>query len=338
MLVLPLRSHQQQRVRHDHDHDNAAASLVAPHKDLPSFDNSPAADLQKHGDGMMMMMMSTLPTTRARTPKRPKLSLQTSNIHTFPVGHKSRTALNLTVVTQSPTYGNTYANAFNYSSTVTDDSLCTPHAGRKSPQSSPDDRSSASLSSASATTSSSCHTSPFPVTAPYCLPLEPRSILRNSPLPRRFISAPSTKTLKPLFPPIKQVSFCERLEELIPTTLISEPPDSSETSDSDSDKRLKDEIAERKALDDLLEETATKPVHRRRRRRQRREWIRRPLADDIFSPRHCDLAAAEAVQALSSTNKPPTALQWKVNVPEASPDLYDDIPKPKDGEDLSMNS
>ena len=49
-----------------------------------------------------------------------------------------------------------------------------------------------------------------------------------------------------------------------------------------SDKRLEDEISERRALDELLEEegSATKPHSRRKRAR---DWIWRPLDDDILA-------------------------------------------------------
>ena len=111
-----------------------------------------------------------------------------------------------------------------------------------------------------------------------------RSILRNSPLPPRFIPSTAPKTPKVLFPQIKHVCFRERLEELIPTSIIDQSHDTSDMSDSDpSDKRLEDEIAERKALDDLLEEeegnsTASVLGHRKRRKK---DWAWGPLEDDI---------------------------------------------------------
>ena len=112
-----------------------------------------------------------------------------------------------------------------------------------------------------------------------------RSILRNSPLPPLLIPSTVPKTAKVLFPRIKHVCFRERLEELIPTPIIDKIDDTSDVSDSDtSDKRLEDEIAERKALDNLLEEdegnsTASSVLGRRKRRT--RDWIWRPLEDDI---------------------------------------------------------
>ena len=318
MLLLPLRSPQHPRVRHEHDSDDdaAAATTIYPvsHKGTQFSDSSRASGIQKHPADNMI---STLPTTRTPVAKRPKLSLQTSSVPTLPGGHKSRTALNLTVVTQSPTYSNTYANAFNCPSRTTDGAPCTPGDEKTSPLSSPEDRLSSSSSSTSATTLSSCHTSPFPLTAPYCLPLGPRSILRNSPLPRRLGSASTPRTPKLLFPRTKQVCFRERLEELIPTCLVDETPDATDASDSDSsDVRLKDDVAERKALDQLLEEeTAKTPAHGRRKRR--REWIWRPLEDDILSPRHRNAPTSGAIQASPSRERPMPESKWEEAVPES---------------------
>ena len=310
MLLLPLRSPQHLRVRQEHNNDDNAAAAIYPalHKGIQFSENRHGPDSQDHPADSMM---STLPSARIPVTKRPKLSLQTSSASTLPAGHKSKTALNLTAVSQSPTYGNTYANALNCTFQKTDDWSSTPRDEKISPQSSPEDRVSSSSSSTSATTSSSCHTSPFPMTAPYCLPLGPRSILRNSPLPRRLVSASATRTPKLLFPRSKQVCFRERLEELIPTSPEKEAPNISEGSDSDSsDQRLEDDIAERKALDNLLEEeTATTWAHGRRKRR--REWIWRPLKDDVLSPQHRDSFTACAAEAPPSSERPMPEPKWE---------------------------
>ena len=257
-------------------------------------------------------MMATMPTISSTT-KRPKLSLQTANVSSLPAGQKSRTALNLTVVTQNPTYGTSYANAFNgpfmgISSTSSDEN--------PSQQSSPEDCSSPRSSNSSATTLTSCHTSPFSPAMPYCLPLGSRSILRNSPLPRRLVSASSTRPPKVFFPRTKKVCFRERLEEYIPIPLADETTDPSKTQNCDSsDTRLEDEIAERKALDDLLEEEVTKPlVHGRRKRR--REWIWRPLEDDIYSLRDGDVPGVDELQAFPPHDRPTPYLKREQTVSE----------------------
>ena len=96
------------------------------------------------------------------------------------------------------------------------------------------------------------------------------------------------KAAKVLFPRIKHVCFREQLEELIPVPYIDQTHDISRVSDTDtSDKQLEDEIAERKALDNLLEEeegNLTTSVFGRRKRRKR-DWIWRPSEDDISALR-----------------------------------------------------
>lgn len=312
MLLLPLRSPQYPRPRHEHDNDDAAATAAtiypAPQKGTQFSEKSYRADSQSNPIGNMM---STLPSTRVPAAKRPKLSLQTSSPSTLPAGHKSKTSLNLTIVSQSSTCGNMYANAFSCACEKTDDWSYTPCDERISPQFSPEDRALSSSSSTSVTTSSSCHTSPFPMTTPYCLPLGPRSILRNSPLPRRHVSGPATRTPKLPFPRSKQVCFRESLEELIPASPERDAPNISEGSDSDpSDQRLEDDIAERKALDQLLEdETATITAHGRRKHRH--EWIWRPLKDDILSPGHRDPLTAGVVEPSPSRERAMPEVKWE---------------------------
>lgn len=232
-------------------------------------------------------MMATISTTSTTSPasKRPKLSLQTSKVSSLHAGQKSRTTPNLSLVTQTPTYSNTCTNALIHPSVG---SRSNPSNQKHSPQSSPEDHSSPGSSNSSATTSTSCHTSPFPSSIPYSLPLGPRSILRNSPLPRKLVSATSTRTPKLLFPRPKRVCFREDLEDLIPTSIVDKTAAASELSSSAaSDTRLEDEIAERKALDELLEEGAT-TSHVCGRRKRRRDWIWRPLEED--APRRCNVS------------------------------------------------
>jgi len=307
MLLLPLRSPRHPRGHHDHDDATYTTSLQG----LQSSKPSSAPHMQRQsGDSMTAMM----PTTTAPASKRPKLSLQTSNASALHAGHKSRSALNLSLVTQTPTYSNTYSIAFNDPSVGTSSA---PNDNKHSPQSSPDEHSSPSSLSSSATTLTSCHTSPFPSLTPYSLPLGPRSILRNSPLPRKLLSATSTRTPKLLFPRPKKVCFREELEDLIPSFIVDETPAASKTSDSDaSDKRLEDDIVERKALDNMLEEEAT-TFHVCGRRKRRRDWIWRPLEDDILSPRHRDVPDVKtATGALPSSHRPIPELKREITFAE----------------------
>ncbi|CAF9931794.1 MAG: hypothetical protein HETSPECPRED_008198 [Heterodermia speciosa] len=280
MLVLPVRSPQHPHSRQNLDDDPRTSS---PQRQRMS-DTSLVSNTTLHTSDAI------LPATSPRhRPKRPKLSLQTSNVSSLPAGHRSKTAFPISTVRQSATSENSLASIVDAPSHT----AVTPQA--KSP---PIDIRSVDIVSfsptrRSTTTSSSGCTSPFPATTPYYLPMGARSILRNSPLPPRSIPSTGPKTAKVLFPRIKHVCFRERLEELIPAPTIDQTHDTSDLSDSDtSDKRLEDEIAERKALDNLLEEeegNSTAPV-RGRRKPRKRDWIWRPLEDNISasqSPSAC---------------------------------------------------
>ncbi|KAL8797223.1 MAG: hypothetical protein Q9195_000690 [Heterodermia aff. obscurata] len=273
MLVLPVR-----RPKHPHSRQNLDDN---PHTSSPQRQRM--SNTSSVSNTHLLASDATVSATSPRhRPKRPQLSLQTSNVSSLPTGSWSKTALPISIVKQSLTTENSLGSVVDTQSHTT----IAPEA--KSPPI--DLRSvhivSPSSSNWSAATSSSGCTSPFPATAPYCLPIGARSILRNSPLPPRLVPSAGPKAAKVLFPQIKHVCFRERLEELIPKPIIDKTHDTSDVSDSDtSDKRLEDEIAERKALDDLLEEeegnsTASVPGHRKPRKR---DWIWRPLEDDISS-------------------------------------------------------
>ena len=307
MLLFPSRNSQHRGVRYHQNGD------VAPHATLHQISQDLKTTTQpdfprRRGDPMM----APVPTITSTT-KRPKLSLQTANVSSLPAGQKSRTALNLTVVTQTPTCGTSYANAFNGPFTEV---TSTSSDGYPSQQSSPVGRSSPGSSSSSATTLTSCHTSPFSPAMPYCLPLGSRSILRNSPLPRRLVSASSTRTPRVFFPRTKKVCFRERLEEYIPIPLADETTNPSKTQNCDSpDTRLEDETTERKALDNLLQGEVTKPLMHGRRKR-RREWIWRTLEDDIYCLRGGDVPGVDELQAFPPHDRPTPDLKREQTVPE----------------------
>ena len=277
MLVLPVRSLKHSTDKHDQTDDLHIKPSLRPQQ---SDKQSTSASENRETTDAMISVMST---TRAPPSKRPKLSLQTLNVSPTATGHKTRPAHQMTKVTESPITDSTCTKTLNPSCSV-------PNA-RQSPVASPESRShdysSPSPSNCSGSTVSSGYTSPCPTTVPYTLSIGPRSILRNSPLPQRLVSATTVRTAKVRFPPTKRVCFQERLEEVIPTQIMHENPEElSDTSiifDVDvSDERLEDDISERRALDELLEEEAstTKPHSRRKRAR---DWIWRPLDDDILA-------------------------------------------------------
>ncbi|KAL8803179.1 MAG: hypothetical protein Q9182_003351 [Xanthomendoza sp. 2 TL-2023] len=222
-----------------------------------------------------------MPNPPPLTPKRPKLSLQTSTISTLPASKQSRTALsNLTSAVASPTtYRNTYDNAFETTPSTPVSTKPHPddtfnqirHSQRPSPQTS---RSSSSIS-----TISSGPPSPFATGAPYTIALGPRSILRNSPLPRRHTTNLSNRPPKRMFHPVKRVSFPETLIEMIPPPVHAEPDFS--TGDVATDESAPDEAAAASRLQKLneLDNIKSTPASGRRKRRDR-DWISRPIEDD----------------------------------------------------------
>ncbi|SLM33375.1 hypothetical protein LPUS_01858 [Lasallia pustulata] len=205
----------------------------------------------------LSMMSSSQPPA-----KRPKLSVQTSMLP-LSLGHKSTTALTLSIATDTPTVSNTYANAFDVPPIhePKEPARLTRHERPISPPSS-------TSSTSSTTTSSSRYTSPFPASIPYTVPMTARSILRNSPLPRRHLSATSARTPKIMFPPVKRVMFHDRLEELIPTPIVDELSD-NDTSEDNEDPL----VAQREDRGDASEgdDVPSTPVQGRRKRR--REWV-----------------------------------------------------------------
>ncbi|KAI4177377.1 MAG: hypothetical protein LQ343_000357 [Gyalolechia ehrenbergii] len=221
--------------------------------------------------------MSTMPAPRPVTPKRPKLSLQTSTLSTRPANNCSMTALShfSSVVDSPTTFRNTNDNAFEAppptpvsANPRTDEAFTqlrqqerpTPHTASSSP---------------SISTLSSGPTSPFASTTPYTLAIGAKSILRNSPLPWRYIANLPNRPQKRIFRPTKRVSFPETLVETIPTPVLS---------DSDVDSVENTELESTAAAG-----TRTASDQRRlgksdgklgRRKRRGRDWIWRPVDDE----------------------------------------------------------
>lgn len=194
-------------------------------------------------------MLSVVPLSRSTTPKRPKLSLQTCT------SAVQRSVANYPASTESSTIRSTHATVFDAPpptpTSATQPQVHFPHS-----------------STASA---ASPGVSPFHNDAPYILPIGTHGILRNSPLPRRHLSATSIRAPRRMFPPIKRVAFQERPVEITP--VIDEFSDSEvETSSEDDHKR-------RRAVIEAEDGHGT-PLFVRRRSR---DWVWRPMEDDVLT-------------------------------------------------------
>ena len=119
-----------------------------------------------------------------------------------------------------------------------------------------------------------------------------------------------------MFPPVKRVIFREILEDIIPKPVADY---SSDTSDSDcGEKRPRATFEEtglrgRPTAEEKEEEgVPSTPVHRRRKRR--REWVWRPLDDDILTAHHTQVGIesstaghnTEKVELINSEETGPT--------------------------------
>lgn len=185
--------------------------------------------------------------------KRPKLSLATSTLPlTF---DKSTTGLMLAVPTDSPTLRNTYANAYE-PHRVSATSFSSPSAKPKSPI---------------------CRlTSPYPHESPYQLSLGVRSILRNSPLPRRHLSATSARTTRRMFPNTKRVSYRCPLEEIMPAKRpLSEieSPTKQIGNFEETESEPSDSVTEKKPECGSEDDVGIPVMPTRGRRKRRREWV-----------------------------------------------------------------
>ncbi|KAL8897882.1 MAG: hypothetical protein Q9207_006978, partial [Kuettlingeria erythrocarpa] len=228
-------------------------------------------------------MISVMQPPRSLTPKRPKLSLQTVTTSTLPASNKSRTALNnLSGAVNTPTtLRNTYENAFEVPPSTpvsahppTDEPFTQlRHVERPSPHT--------ASSSSSISAVSSGPTSPFGKNAPYTVLLGARSILRNSPLPRRHLANMSNRPPKRLFQPIKRVGFHESLVEMIPTPVLS---DAEASADDNTVEGTSADIGTARVSPRPLDKCDGTPG---RRKRRGRDWIWRPV-DEAESPIRTD--------------------------------------------------
>lgn len=277
MILVPMRSQDPSPSRQSND--SYTPSLPARPRD-----SSPhTSELRKQVAGAML---SVTPSTRPAAPKRPKLSLQISTLPS-PAAQKSAAVTSLSASTDSPTIRNIHANNFD------------------APPPTPTSPVQAQVHSPSSSTTSTAFpgVSPFHNDAPYMLPIGTHSILRNSPLPRRHVSAASTRAPRRMFPPVKRVAFQERLVEFMPTPVIEALSDTEvETSSTEDDHKRRREIIE-------AEDGHSTPVHGRRKRR---DWVWRPVEDDV-------LTSHELVSVRNDTETPPVLVQ--VDVVNVQPNL-----------------
>ncbi|KAL8688849.1 MAG: hypothetical protein Q9218_005338 [Villophora microphyllina] len=255
-----------------------------------------------------------MPTPRPLTPKRPKLSLQTSAATIPPISSRAWTASsNAPSIVESPTsFRKDLADISEVApSTPVSARPRTEEAfaqlrqpDRPSPQHS---LSSSSISTIS--TVSSGPSSPFPNTAPYTLSMGARSILRNSPLPRRPILHVSNRPPKRMFQPIRRVTFHENMIEWIPTPIISEAEASTEDNVDDIMASSETTASPTAEASSRTKSILSSPIKGRRKRRGR-DWIWRPM-DDESSPvygvnQHLPATAssAPAVQGLTEEPRP----------------------------------
>ena len=248
MILLPMRSQDQSPSRQSND--SYGHSLPPRLRD-----SSPhPSELRKHVAGTLM---SVTPSMRPAAPKRPKLSLQTS-ILPVPAVQKSVSVTGLSASTESPTIRITNANIL--------DALPPTPTSAVPPQ--------VHFPPSSTSSSAMPGTAPFHSDAPYTLPIGTHSVLRNSPLQRRHVSAASTRMPRRMFPPVKRVTFKERLVEFLPSPVTEGLSDTEiETYSTEDDHKRRREVIE-------AEDGHSTPAHRRRKKR---DWVWRPVEDDVLT-------------------------------------------------------
>lgn len=116
-----------------------------------------------------------------------------------------------------------------------------------------------------------------------------------------------------MFPPMKRVAFQERLVEFMPTPVIEGLSDTEvETSSSEDDHKRRRKFIE-------AEDGHPTPIHGRRKRR---DWVWRPVDDDI--PKSHDV-----VSLGNKSETPP--VQMQLDVANVQPNSVDE----EDAEDVA---
>lgn len=313
MFILPVRPQPPYiRIQESNDTCTTASSTTAG----PEQESQQAPEPSSTSAGAMTCVM---PPPKPPMSKRPKLSLQTFAAASLEE-QKPNTDLLLSPVTDTPIYTNAFANAFtSLPSTPTTAQI------RQEPPIKPradddDDAATPPSSDPSSTASSSFGlASPFSASPPYTLPIGARSILSNSPLPRRHLSARSMRVNRRMFQPIKKVTFCEILEDFIPQKMI-EYSSGSETEGDEKRARAAYERGEdrgRKPPDEQEDMPAT-PLQQRRRKR-RREWVWRPVDDDVLAEHLNEGMAFRRPCAESSTSADDGESEGENSIDQKSP-------------------
>lgn len=226
-------------------------------------------------------MLSVIPSARPAAPKRPKLSLQTSTLPS-PALQKSAAVTGLSTSTDSPRTRSIHANDFD------------------APPPTPTSAIQPEINFPTSTTTSSAFSgiSNFHSDAPYILPIGTHSILRNSPLPRRHVSAATTRPPRRMFLPVKRVAFQERLVEYMPSPVIEGWSDNEvDGSSTEEDHKRRREVIE-------AEDGRSTPVDRRFKKR---DWVWSDAS-----------ASHDLVSVGNETQAPP--IQMPVDVVNMQPD------------------
>lgn len=265
MLLLPMQyPHPSYRVEDD---------AFPPARRTQREESPQTAELRKKVAGAML---SVMPSTRPPTPKRPKLSLQTSSLPPSSAlgGGNGKPPLVMTI--DSSTTRNTQANeSTSEAPPPTPTSAINPHGDVHFPVNVPLGRPFTPPS-----TSNQRRPSPFRSQdhMPYSLPLGMHSILRNSPVPKRHLSAVSSRgTAKRMFPPVKKVAFQEKLAETMPTPVFDASSDEERDGQTNTGIESEEQHIERREIIQAEDGHSSRKGGRRIKRR--REWIWRPESD-----------------------------------------------------------
>lgn len=114
-----------------------------------------------------------------------------------------------------------------------------------------------------------------------------------------------------MFPPVKRVSFAEKLVEMAPTLVIEDLSDTElDVPTTEAEQRRRREVIE-------AEDGHATPMQGRRKRR--REWVWRPMEDDVLASHNMDPAkdAIPSAEDSESLQAPPFS-QEETNAAAAS--------------------
>jgi hypothetical protein len=296
MITFPMRPYTQQP-RQSHTEGCSSPGVERAPYIIP-----PQAPLNPSSSTMSTSILLRQPQPSL---KRPKLSLQTATL-AQPFAPKSANALSITSANPPPA---------------------------SKAEELPRDSKPLDLSSPQASSASSLSSSDASPAVPYYLPIGAHSILRNSPLPPRHVSATSTRVPRRMFPPIKRVLFQEKLVELMPTPIVEE----SEPSDSDSDasaerrKRRRENIKGGKEEPEEPEDMPATPVQGRWKRKREWVWTLGPLeggeveVDDGSSHDFGGRRSPDAGPLLRKGNKELTEEESE-RIAEERPKFRDSVP------------